>query len=347
MLKSNKNAAYIIAEVGQNHQGDLKIAKNYIEEFSKRGADAIKFQKRSNENLFSKEKLNQLYDNENSFGYTYGEHRNYLEFDINQMNELKEVCNKFKIDFICTPFDEKSLEELIQINTKIFKIASFDMGNLSLITKLIKSNSKFILSCGGSNLDIITKTVSFILKKNKDFTLLHCVSNYPALPEELQLYKIKEYKKLFSKVQIGLSDHFNGPLSGPVGFLHGAEVFEKHVTFNRAWKGTDHSFSLLMSGFEQFVKDINRTKIMGEKNINSEKQLGNEFVFKKLGKSIIANSQISKNEYFSEMNLSGKILKETIVPVRNMINLIGRKSKFNYNIGDPISFKEIDVDNAK
>ena len=91
MLKSNKNAAYIIAEVGQNHQGDFNLAKEYIIKFSERGADAIKFQKRNNEILFSKQKFDQLYENQNSFGKTYGLHRNKLEFNINQIKELKNL----------------------------------------------------------------------------------------------------------------------------------------------------------------------------------------------------------------------------------------------------------------
>ena len=226
VLKSNKNAAYIIAEVGQNHQGDFNLAKEYIIKFSERGADAIKFQKRNNEILFSKQKFDQLYENQNSFGKTYGLHRNKLEFNINQIKELKKLCDECKVDFICTPFDEISLKELLKIKTSIFKIASFDMGNLRLISQLLKNDVKLILSTGGSDIKIITKTVDFIQNYSNKITLLHCVSNYPALPNELQLFKIGDYKNLFPKIQIGLSDHFNGPLSGPVGFLYGAKYLK-------------------------------------------------------------------------------------------------------------------------
>ena len=342
MLKSKKNAAYIIAEVGQNHQGDFELAKEYILKFSERGADAIKFQKRDNKNLFSKNKFNQLYENQNSFGKTYGLHREELEFNIEQMTALKQMCEDCEVDFICTPFDEKSLEQLLVIDTKILKIASFDMGNLRLISEILKNNVKLILSAGGSNIEIVKKTIEFVLNFSNKITLLHCVSNYPALPNELQLHKIQDYKNLFSKIQIGLSDHFNGPLSGPVGFLYGAEVFEKHVKFNRSWKGTDHSFALSLSGFEQFVKDINRTNLMGLKNKNSEDRIGKEFVFTKLGKSLIAEKTIKKNEIFSINNLSGKIFVENGIPVRQMVNLIGKKSKNDYDIGALIKDEEME-----
>ena len=233
----------------------------------------LSFKKRHNLSLFSKDKFNQLYENENSFGKTYGLHREELELNKSQIEALKKICDDYNIDFICTPFDEVSLKELQEINTKIFKVASFDMGNLRLISKILNNNVKLVLSTGGSNLEIIKKTISFASTLSKNLTLLHCVSNYPALAEELQLYKIRDFKKIFPNVQIGLSDHFNGPLSGPIGLYYGAEVFEKHVTFNRAWKGTDHSFALSLSGFEQFVKDINRSHSMGLKNEKDLKKI--------------------------------------------------------------------------
>ena len=139
-----------------------------------------------------------------------------------------------------------------------------------------------------------------------------------------------------------MSDHFNGPLSGPVGFLYGAKVFEKHVTFNRAWKGTDHSFALSLSGFEQFVKDINRTNLMGLENRNSDKKIGKEFVFSKLEKSLIATKKINKNEIFSIENLSGKIFVEYGIPIRQMVNLIGKKSKNEYDVGTLIKNEEME-----
>ena len=127
---SNKNSAYIIAEVGQNHQGEFQIALDYINQLASVGVDAVKFQMRSNIHLFSTEKLNQPYDNKNAFGATYGSHREKLELSFDEMFRLREAAAQNGIDFICTPFDEESLVKLIDLDVDALKVASFDFGNM-------------------------------------------------------------------------------------------------------------------------------------------------------------------------------------------------------------------------
>ena len=143
MLKSDKNAAYILA----GFKIIMILSWEYIIKFSEE-CWCNKVSKRNNEILFSKQKFDQPYENQNSFGKTYGLHRNKLEFNINQIKELKKLCDECKVDFICTPFDEISLKELLKIKTSIFKIASFDMGNLRLISEILKNDVKLILSTG-------------------------------------------------------------------------------------------------------------------------------------------------------------------------------------------------------
>ena len=138
---------------------------------------------------------------------------------------------------------------------------------------------------------------------------------------------------------VGLSDHFNGILSGPIGYMNGARVFEKHVTFNRANKGTDHSFALEPKGFESFVRDIKRTPIMNRAGDVSS--LGEEKVFKKLGKSICASENISMGKICSEQNIRGLIDVEQGIPVRESVNLIGKKSKREYKEGELVELSEL------
>ena len=126
----------IIAEVGQNHQGDLEIAKKYIKVFSDAGADFIKFQCRNNKTLFDTQSFNAIYDNKNSFGATYGEHRETLELNKKELAVLKKECRKHRVGFMCTPFDEKSLDLICDVGVDLIKIASFDLGNLSFIKKI-------------------------------------------------------------------------------------------------------------------------------------------------------------------------------------------------------------------
>ena len=146
-------------------------------------------------------------------------------------------------------------------------------------------------------------------------------------------------QKKFPKCIIGSSDHFNGILSGPVAYLQGARVFEKHVTLNRAWKGTDHSFALEPEGFGKFVRDIHRTPLMLK--TKSSKDIGKEPVFVKLGKSLIANKLLKKGQKIKINDLSGKIYDKNIVLVRYSHKVIGKKAVKDILKGSPIFYNSI------
>ena len=247
---------YIIAEVGQNHQGSVNIAIEYIKEFSRLGANAIKFQTRDNKSLFSEKKYNSVYNSENAFAETYGKHREVLELSKEELVILKKECQNHKVDFMATAFDEKSLNLLLDIQVDVLKIASFDLGNLKLIKSFAMSSKPIVLSIGGGKINHLKATTELIKKHTNDFAILHCVSEYPCPAERVGLKNINILKENFPEQTIGLSDHFNGVLSGPIAYICGARVFEKHVTINRAWKGSDHPFALEAKGFSDFVRDI-------------------------------------------------------------------------------------------
>lgn len=330
---------FIIAEVGQNHKGDLDIALEFVKVFAYHGASAIKFQSRNNKYLFSDIAYNGKYNSTNSFGKTYGEHRENLELSSKDLSIIKKECKKYNVKFMATPFDEHSLKMLMKLNVDILKIASFDLGNLPFIDLIGKTKKPIVLSVGGGNDIEIKASVKHLSKLNQDLAILHCVSEYPTEYDRLGLSKIMELKKIFPKFLIGSSDHFNGILSGPVAYLQGARIFEKHVTLNRGWKGTDQSFALEPEGFSKFVRDINRVHKMLP--IKSKKTIGKEMVFQKLGKSIIASTYIKKGEKFSLQNLSGKIFHKQYIPVRESYKLIGKKSNKNIDAGNIIKWENI------
>ena len=329
--------AFIIAEVGQNHQGDFDLAIKYIDKFSELGADAIKFQTRDIDFLFSEDALMKEYNSPTAFAHTYGEHRRYLEFNKNQVEKLKWHCEQRDVLFMSTPFDEPSLYFLNQIGTQVFKVASFDIGNLPFLSKLRDINKPLVVSVGGGKQEHIKSSMDIL--HDTDLALLHCVSEYPCEYNRLGLSNIGELIKEYPHVQIGISDHFNGTLSGPVAYMAGARVFEKHVTFNRAWQGTDHSFALEPKGFETFVRDIRRVpKMFNKKPIG---EIGSEPVFQKLGKSIIAATDIKAGTVLTVNNLTGKILTSVIIPVRESSSLLGIKTKRDYKKSEPIDWNEI------
>ena len=330
-----KDEPYIIAEVGQNHQGSFETAIEFIKIFAKEGANAVKFQTRNNKALFSKEAYEKPYNSENAFAESYGAHRELLELDLEWLPKIKEECIKNNVAFMSTPFDEPSLEILDELDVDIIKIASFDLGNLPFINKIGATNKPVVLSVGGGHSHHIDASVETLLAHHNDIAVLHCVSEYPCEYNRLGLSNIKELIKKFPKCTIGSSDHFNGILSGPVAYMQGARVFEKHVTLNRAWKGTDHSFALEPNGFNHFVRDLKRTPQM--MNQKPKDDLGKEYVFQKLGKSIVAARDLVAGETLTLDNLSGRIFTTQYVPVRETGAYLGRVASVDIKCGDPIT----------
>jgi sialic acid synthase len=330
---------FIIAEVGQNHQGDLDLAREYIRIFAFEGADAVKFQTRNNKQLFSQDAYEASYSSENAFAETYGEHREKLELKIEWLPILKEDCIKHGVQFMSTPFDEPSLEALCNIDVDILKIASFDLGNLPLINRIAKMQKPVVMSIGGGKIEQIRSSVEALLNHHDNIAILHCVSEYPCEFNRLGLDNIEVLIQEFPQCTIGSSDHFNGTLSGPIAYLKGARVFEKHVTLNRAWKGTDHSFALEPEGFRKFVRDIKRvSKMLAPK---PEGEVGKEKVFVKLGKSIIAYQDLKIGDILSLDNLSGRIFNEQYIPVRESNRILGKTLNREIKKGEPIFYEDI------
>jgi N-acetylneuraminate synthase/sialic acid synthase len=330
---------FVIAEVGQNHQGELDKAREYIRIFAFEGADAIKFQTRNNKYLFSQEAYEALYNSENAFAETYGAHRERLELKPEWLPILKEDCIKYGVKFMSTPFDEPSLELLKKIDVDILKIASFDLGNLPFIHRIACMGKPVVISIGGGKIDQIRSSIEVLLKHHDEVAILHCVSEYPCEYNRLGLDNIERLIAEFPQCTIGSSDHFNGTLSGPVAYLKGARVFEKHVTLNRSWKGTDHSFALEPDGFRKFVRDIKRVRHMMPPKPADD--LGNERVFKKLGKSLIAYSDIKAGDIFTLDNLSGMIFSGQHIPVRESNLVIGRIALRDIEKGEPIQYADL------
>jgi sialic acid synthase len=331
---------FVIAEVGQNHQGDLEVAREYIRIFAFEGADAIKFQTRNNQYLFSLGAYEAPYASENAFADTYGKHREQLELKPEWLTILKEDCVKYGVKFMSTPFDESSLNLLHQVDVDILKVASFDIGNLPLIHRIAALGKPVVMSVGGGKIDQIRSSVEVCLDHHDEVVILHCVSEYPCEYDRLGLNSIELLVKEFPQCTIGSSDHFNGILSGPIAYMKGARVFEKHVTLNRAWKGTDHSFALEPEGFRKFVRDIKRVRHMLLPKPSDD--LGSEKVFKKLGKSLVAYVDIKAGDEITLDNLSGRIFNTQYIPVRVSNQVIGSVVKQDIKKGEPIHFSDIE-----
>jgi len=252
---------YVIAEIGHNHPGNLEKAKQLIHAAKECGADAVKFQKRDNRTLYTREFYDSPYENENSFGRTYGAHRESLELGHDEWRELRAYARELGIGFVATPFDRPSADFLAELDLTAFKFASGDLRNTPLQRQVASFGKPMFLSTGGGELADIDRAGETILPLNRQLAVLQCTAAYPAAAEDLNLKVITTLRERFPELVIGLSDHQNGIAMALVAYMLGARVIEKHFTLDHAWKGTDHAFSLMPEGLRRLVRDLHRVPI--------------------------------------------------------------------------------------
>ena len=258
---SDDSDAYVIAEIGPNHQGSLKTAKELFQAAAECGVAAGKLQKRDNRNLYTREMYDKPYDNENSFGSTYGEHREALEFGKLEYEELQSEAGRRGIAFFSTPFDIASADFLAELDTPAYKIASGDLKNVPLLKHVARIGKPVIVSTGGGTMDDVQRAYDTIMSINPRLCLMQCTCGYPAEFAELDLRVITTYREKFPEVVIGYSGHDNGIAMPVAAYMLGARIIEKHFTLNRAMKGTDHRFSLEPVGMKKMIRDLQRVRM--------------------------------------------------------------------------------------
>ncbi|NCU32171.1 MAG: N-acetylneuraminate synthase [Candidatus Moranbacteria bacterium] len=255
--------AKVIAEIGCNHKGDIEIAKEMIK-IAKIycNVDVIKLQKRNNRELLTEEQYNAPHPNQASaYGATYGEHREYLEFDLDQHKILKKYCEELKILYSTSVWDLTSAKEICSLNPEHIKIPSACNTNYRLLEWVADNYSgKIHVSTGMTTNDEIENAVLLFENKKRiqDVVLYACTSGYPVPFEDIALLEINRLKsKYSSKVDaIGFSGHHLGIAVDVAAFTLGAQWIERHFTLDRTWKGTDHAASLEPEGMRKLVRDV-------------------------------------------------------------------------------------------
>ena len=328
----------IIAEAGVNHNGNFTKAKKLIDAAVKSGADVIKFQHFKSDLLIIKKIFSQKFKKKLKIKSTYNMLKKY-ELNFSQIKRLKEYALKKKIIFIATPFDNKSADELQKINVPFYKISSGDVNNLPLIQHIIKKKKPIILSTGRSSYSEIKNTISYLKKNNfNKYSILHCISIYPADVKILNLNSIKYLKRKFN-CKIGFSDHSIGVEASIAAFVLGAEIIEKHITLNVNDKGPDHKSSTEPEDFKKMVLAIrNLEKGMGDE---SKKTLKIENFGKiKSRRSIYANKDLYKNQVLKYDDIICKRPALGINP-DDFFKLIGKKIKKNVKKDEPLIWNNI------
>ncbi len=289
---------FIIAEIGQNHNGDMANAKKLIEMAARCGANAVKFQKRDIPSELTKEAFDKPYDNQNSFGNTYGEHRLFLELNEEQHQELREYALAVGITYFCTPCDIPSVELLERIGCPFYKVASRDLTNIPLLEMLGTLGKPVIISTGMADLDDIENALNALKAKRDSVVIMQCTSEYPCKLENVNLRAMETLRKRYGYI-VGLSDHTSGVIISAAASVLGAAMIEKHITLDRTMKGTDQPSSLEEAGLKKLIQYIRAAETAmgdGEKIINAATIPSKE----KLARSITSKVMISKGTLLTE-----------------------------------------------
>lgn len=304
---------YLIGEIGQNHNGSVDIAKLIVDGAAReveeklfgitlKGMDAVKMTKRDLRYELSDSQMNRPYTGSNSFGETYGKHREFLELSDAQHHEVYQYAKSLGLDFVETLCAPSCLSILKHFTPDYLKVASRDLTNLPLLDALAETKLPIIISTGMAGEKELDEGLETITKHHDKVHILHCVSQYPTQPHNVNLNSITFLRKKYPQFTIGYSDHTIG-ISVPVAAVAmGAEIIEKHITLDRRMKGTDQAGSLGPDGLNRMVRDIRLLEMeMGEENIFIAD--GVDSAKNKLERSVATNKTILPNQTITDSDI--------------------------------------------
>ena len=303
-------STYIIGEIGQNHNGSVDIAKLLTELVARpikeddfgidiQPINAVKLTKRDLSEELSSSQMNRPYDNPNSFGKTYGAHRQFLELSDEAHFEVYKYAKSLGLDFVETLCAKGCLSMLRLFTPDRLKVASRDLTNLPLLEALAETRIPIILSTGMAGKKELDEALAVITKYHNDIAILHCVSQYPTEPDNLNLLTIRYLQKHYGQYTIGFSDHTIGIAAPIVAVGMGAKIIEKHITIDRGMKGTDQKGSLGPDGVRRMVRDIRLAEHwMGTEDLYIDRSVAASKV--KLERSIASNKDLEVGHIITE-----------------------------------------------
>ncbi len=308
-----KGETYIIGEIGQNHNGSVDIAKLIVELVARpvheddfnldlKPMNAVKLTRRDLNEELTTTQMNRIYDTPNSFGRTYGEHRAALELSDEEHYEVYKYAKSKGLDFVETLCAKGCLSILKLFIPDYLKVASRDLTNLPLLAAMAETKIPIILSTGMAGKKELDDALDVITRYHCDISILHCVSQYPTAPDNLNLNTILYLKEHYPQYRIGFSDHTIGISAPVVAVGMGAEIIEKHITIDRHMKGTDQAGSLGPDGVNRMVRDIRICeKWLGTKDLYIDKSVAGSKV--KLERSIATLHNMKAGDVIREEDI--------------------------------------------
>ena len=311
MFRKNPDEVYIIAEIGQNHNGDINICKKLIDQLIVYSYDeitgdrlntinAIKLTKRDMTEELTDEQMNRPYNSKHSFGETYGEHREFVELSYEDHCEISDYVRSKGIDFIDTLCSPKCVDLVDMTTIDKIKIASRDLTNVPLLKRVAETGIDVIVSTGMSGLDELVEALNILDTGENEISILHCLSQYPAQYDKINLLSIQDLKNRFGGLhKIGYSDHSIGNHIPLAAVAMGAEIIEKHVTLDRNMKGTDQAGSSEPQEMKELVHNI-RTFEMSRGRLETFKDETTNLASEKLERSLSTNQELFEGSMITE-----------------------------------------------
>ncbi len=330
---------YIIAEIGQAHEGSLGILYSYIDALARTGVDAVKFQMHIAEAESSvHEPFRVLFSKEDKSRFDYWKR---MSFTLEKWKAIKQHCDTLGLDFICSPFSNLAVDWLEEIGVEQYKIGSGEVTNFLLLEKIARTGKPIILSSGMSSYEELDKTVEFLRDKKVEFSVLQCTTSYPTQPEQYGLNVIQELQKRY-KVPVGFSDHSAKVETCIAATVLGACVLEFHVVFDRQLFGPDSKSSLTIQETKELVVAVRNIataltnpvdKTVNE-NFSSLKQI--------FEKSLAINKDLSQNHILTFDDLEAKKPKNYGILTSNYQDLIGKRLKFDKKQWDFLNEEDVE-----
>jgi sialic acid synthase SpsE len=305
---------FIVAEIGNNHQGKLELAKELVRAATEAGVDAVKFQKRDVNSLLSVEGRQAPYTGPHSFGPTYGTHRKALELSVQDMRELKALARWIDVGFFASAWDHVSVAQMHYIGWDLAKICSADLVNIPMLRQIGALNIPVILSTGMSSWGEIDRAVAELKHFHDQIVLLHCNSSYPCPEDEIALPVMDQLKERYN-LPVGYSGHERGFAPTLAAVARGACVVERHFTLDRNLPGTDHQASLTHAEMKRLVamiREVESAMSVTDKRISDKERQAAA----KLRKSIVAARDLPAGHVLTANDLAVKSPGTGISPLR-------------------------------
>ena len=334
----NKSNVFIIAELGQAHDGSLGILHSYIDAVAKTGVDAIKFQTHIADAESSQHepfRVNFSYEDKSRFDYW-----KRMEFSLEQWKEIKTHCTEVGLEFMSSPFSIAAVDLLEKVGVNRYKIGSGEVTNFLLLEKIISTRKPIILSSGMSSLSELDRTVSFLKSRNADFSILQCTTSYPTKPHQYGLNVIRELRNRYN-IKVGYSDHSSEIGTCIAATALGAEILEFHVVFNKDIFGPDSKSSLTIDETMQLVKAVRDIKTALNNPVDKNDISNFRDVKDIFEKSLSINKDMKSGEVITKDDLEAKKPRGFGISASDYLKIIGMKVKNDIKKYSFINYKDI------